>query len=130
MGWLTRRRLSFRRFVAWADRKLAWAFPPYVGLILSIICFIPAWKLAPSFTGWLSADGAIMASFGVLTLLRPFIRNGGYYGWLTANTKLKNPTEEEKQKKLDSKAINIWGPMLTIVGTMLNGVSGYFDFLN
>jgi hypothetical protein len=82
---------------------------------------------------WLAAFGAFMACCGVTTIGRPVIRVGGYRTWyknsLTIGGGSYQPTREEKAETLqrlkDAIAVQITGPALVIVGTMINGLSGF-----
>ncbi|MBD8665315.1 hypothetical protein IFT59_18910 [Rhizobium sp. CFBP 8752] len=78
--------------------------------------------------------GASAACCGVVTLGRPMIRAGGYEAWARKEGVIDGGSfppspeeiEEEEQSRLDAVAVQIIGPALTIVGTLLNGISGFF----
>jgi hypothetical protein len=111
-------------------------FYPWVGAPIAAIILTSAYVLAP--TSKLSASyalaGAIIAMIGVVTLARPIIRVGGYKKWYE-KTKIIDyghisPTSEEiaedKEQSKDAAAIQLWGPALIVIGTLVNGASGFF----
>ncbi|MBK1695428.1 hypothetical protein CKO09_11865 [Chromatium weissei] len=78
--------------------------------------------------------GAIVAVLGVLTLGRPIIRLG-YSEWLRQSKTIDcgtfSPTAEEHKSALeyerDAKSMQITGPLLISIGTLLNGASGFLQ---
>ncbi|SDX67951.1 hypothetical protein [Thiocapsa roseopersicina] len=78
--------------------------------------------------------GALMAILGVLTLGRPLLRLG-YDEWLRQSRIIDGghvaPTPEEQKAELeerrDAQAIQLSGPLLVILGTLLNGTSGFLS---
>ena len=82
--------------------------------------------------------GSLLASFGVLTIGRPVIRAGGYKAWLEKTRIIiggsfpptLEETAEEAQELKDALAVQRIGPLLVVIGTMLNGVSGFFQSSN
>ena len=82
---------------------------------------------------WAALAGAIVAVLGVLTIGRPILRLG-YKEWLKQSRTIDGgsltPTIEEQREdlesQLDGKAVQCTGPLLVIVGTLLNGASGFF----
>ena len=79
--------------------------------------------------------GAVMACLGVFTIARPVIRAGGYKAWLQKSSEIiaapyvldQAALKEAKEAEKDSLAVNIIGPALAIVGTIMNGASGFFQ---
>ncbi|UTD26126.1 hypothetical protein [Bradyrhizobium sp. WD16] len=122
------------------DRRSAWAFHPWffviVALIVGISLGLLRWRtgLPVSTSATLATFGAFMACCGVITIGRPMIRAGGYRAWFEKSRIIDEghivPTPEEieeaKQGEKDAAALQITGPALVIVGTMLNGLSGFF----
>ncbi|ABC90789.1 hypothetical protein RHE_CH02004 [Rhizobium etli CFN 42] len=122
------------------EGKGKWAFHPWSGLglwvaavvLLEIVCRLSGF--APALSSKLALAGAVMASLGVFTIARPVIRAGGYKSWLEKNRKIGGasyqPTPEELEEagqiEKDALAVNIVGPALAIVGTIMNGASGFF----
>jgi putative Mn2+ efflux pump MntP len=76
--------------------------------------------------------GAILAVLGVIMIGRPIARLG-YFEWLRQSRSIYggsfSPTPEERendrQNNLDAQAVQIMGPLLIAIGTLLNGASGY-----
>lgn len=122
------------------EGKGKWAFNPWTGLglwaalivLLQIVCGLSGF--VPALSSKLAFAGALMACLGVFTIARPVIRAGGYKSWLKKTKNMNfgslQPTteelEEDQQVEKDAFAVNIVGPALAIVGTMMNGASGFF----
>lgn len=76
--------------------------------------------------------GAVLAVLGVIMIGRPIARLG-YFEWLQQSRSIDggsfSPTPEEikkdRQDKMDAQAVQIMGPLLIAIGTLLNGASGY-----
>lgn len=122
------------------EGKLKWAFHPwfFVGVVL-LVGLLGGWVRCVtgkpiSVSAALAAYGAFMACCGVVTIGRPMIRVGGYRAWHEQSRIIDGghivPTpeeiEEDRQGRLDAMAVQVTGPALVIVGTMLNGISGFF----
>jgi len=79
--------------------------------------------------------GAFLACCGVVTIGRPVIRVGGYKAWVEKSHHIDyghigqtpEETAEEAEELKDARAVQWTGPLLVIVGTMLNGLSGFFQ---
>ena len=122
------------------EGKGKWAFHPWVGLWLwgaVVVLFSLVRQLvgfSPITAATLALYGAMMACLGVFTIARPVIRAGGYKSWFAKTREIKGssyspPLEELKEAEeteKDALAVNILGPALAIVGTLMNGASGFF----
>lgn len=122
------------------EGKGKWSFHPWTGLglwvasvvLLEGVCDLSGF--APALSSKLALAGAVMASLGVFTIARPVIRAGGYKSWLAKTNFIDGgslqPTAEELEEadqiEKDALAVNIIGPALAIVGTIMNGASGFF----
>ncbi|MGR8964225.1 hypothetical protein [Rhizobium leguminosarum] len=122
------------------EGKGKWAFRPWTGLglwvgsvvLLQIVCGLSGF--APPLSSKLALAGAVMACLGVFTIARPVIRAGGYKSWLKKTSIVGGASyeltpeelEESEQVEKDALAVNIVGPALAIVGTIMNGASGFF----
>lgn len=106
-------------------------FPPWSGLPIALICVLIAWSINHHEKSF-AATGAVIAVLGVLTIGRPIIRMG-YGRWFSASQMIDGGTfpptreqeEEDFQQREDARAIQIYGPLLIVVGTLMNGFSGY-----
>jgi hypothetical protein len=122
------------------DAKWKWAFPPLLfawmtGLFILGMTLGYVLGLQHNSSSMVAIIGAFAACCGIITLGRPMIRLGGYKAWAKSE-KVKDygsivPTieeiEKEKQEDKDAFAVQIIGPALAIVGTMVNGISGIFS---
>ncbi|MDK1494221.1 hypothetical protein QN219_30095 [Sinorhizobium sp. 7-81] len=122
------------------EGKGKWAFDPWAGLWLWGAFVVPfsvvrLWiGLSPITTATLALYGAVMACLGVFTIARPVLRAGGYKSWLAKKhiiggapftaSSAENKEAEETEK--DALAVNIIGPALAIVGTLMNGAGGFY----
>jgi hypothetical protein len=122
------------------DRKWSWAFHPWffagaallftIGILLGFIL-----GHHQNVGAAVATIGAFAACCGIVTIGRPMIRMGGYQEWLKKTQIIDggsfNPTpeelEEERQLLADAKAVQVVGPALAIVGTMVNGLSGFLS---
>ncbi|MBV5311518.1 hypothetical protein [Chromatium okenii] len=104
---------------------------PWAGAWLSLVIIgYDSNNLSP----YAALAGAIVAVLGVLTLGRPIIRLG-YSEWLRQSNTIDGgtypPTIEEQKAALenerDAKSMQITGPLLISIGTLLNGASGFLS---
>lgn len=127
-------------FLDRSEGKLKWAFNPWLFASIALAVLLLGglgWRMTGrpvSVSAALAAYGAFMACCGVVTIGRPMIRVGGYRAWHEQSRIINGgdypPTpaeiEEDRQGRLDAMAVQVAGPALVIVGTMLNGISGFF----
>lgn len=112
------------------------AFNPWAGVVPSAVVILGA-VLLPGVprAAPLAAAGAIVAAIGVLTLGRPIVRlgykqwretsqnvDGGYFSSEEEPPEFKAEVDEQNK---DAVAVQIVGPSLVVVGTLLNGFSGF-----
>jgi hypothetical protein len=111
------------------DRQLFWVYGRYrIGIPLALLISCLFWCNVTSKA--LPAVGAIVAVLRVLTIGRPVIRLG-YQNWVSRETIIDGGTfsngltekEEERQQKHDACAVQCYGPLLVILGTLMNGFS-------
>lgn len=117
------------------EENFKFSFNPwfFAGISLGALVLIFLSQVMPFGTA-AAFSGAFMACCGVFTIGRPMIRVGGYRNWYKNPISIDDkcyPTEaekaeEDKQRQLDAIAVQIVGPALVIVGTMINGISGLF----
>lgn len=122
------------------DRKTAWAFSPWAPLIAAIgLFFVVAlmgdfWGVPARRAPILALGGAITASCGVIAVARRFVRAGGYNAWYERSKNIDGgsfePTAQELHEDLEARkdvlSEAVIGTALIIVGTMVNGASGFF----
>ena len=107
-----------------------WMLHPWAGMWLAvpIAVFMPLIGcLSHNLTSWVALAGSIIAVIGVLTIGRPVIRLG-YAGWYKQSQIIDGGgayEEEDVEDKMDGEAVQKSGPILVIVGTLLNGASGF-----
>ena len=102
--------------------------------------FLPS-VLAPGYplSTRVAAGGGLLAALGGLAIIRPVIRAGGPFNWITLETwgdvdprlqaqlaKVNDPDS----LKMDRFIQHILGPFFISVGTLLNGFSGFFSGIN
>ena len=84
---------------------------------------------------YMGLGGALTACIGAFALARPIIRAGGYRAWHQQNRIINGGSlvpsaaelREEEEALRDAWAVNIIAPSFGIVGTIINGASGFFS---
>ncbi len=122
------------------DRKTAWPFSPWLPIVAAIVLFFVValigdfWGTPTRRAPVLGLGGAITACCGVVAVVRRFIRVGGYNAWYEQSKSvgggsLKPTAEElaeEQEGRKDVLSEAVVGTALIIVGTLVNGASGFF----
>lgn len=122
------------------DRKTAWAFSPWVPPVVAFTLFVTValvgdfWGVPSRRAPILALGGAITASCGVIAVVRRFVRVGGYNAWYERSRIIDggsfDPTPDElfedREARKDVLSEAVFGTALIIVGTMVNGASGFF----
>lgn len=126
------------------DRRLAFAVPLWSYWLLlgiTVVTLALAYQHAVSVAAstkvgpYMGLGGALTACIGALALARPIIRAGGYKAWhehsraIDGGTFVITPEQirEAKEGLLDARAVNVLAPAFGIVGTIINGASGFFS---
>lgn len=122
------------------DGRGKWAFDPlfFVWIFLGSGAILVATRYfagtPSSFSATMAVFGAFGACCGVVTIGRPMIRKGGYLSWYKdqqivgggSYQETPEEAEEKRQGIRDALSVQIIGPALVFVGTMVNGLSGFF----
>ena len=121
------------------DEKWALSFHPWWPVIVAATTIIIIGRLDnvhadPShWTRFVSVSGAIMICAGIVSIARPILRLGGYRKWLSQSKSTSIVTSarnaEVKEDLRDAYSVNIIGPILVLLGTLLNGAAGYVPWL-
>ncbi|WP_126000914.1 hypothetical protein [Sphingomonas sp. ABOLE] len=76
---------------------------------------------------YMGLGGALTACIGAFALARPIIRAGGYKSWHEHSRIAPAHTVEETESLRDAYAVNVIASSFGIVGTIINGASGFFS---
>jgi hypothetical protein len=77
---------------------------------------------------WLARCGALWVIIGALVIARPIIRRGGYAHWYESTKHIDYGTlgppnaeeaEAERQTELDARCVQLTGPSIALLGTLL-----------
>jgi len=113
-------------------------FDPRVGIWLSVVVIVLhaglAWWLGNS--TWITAGGAFVIVLGVVTIARSFLREGEQKIRLSGRTVLRKvrtneagelvsaEPEKDRERHADASAELRIGPILVVIGTLINGYGG------
>lgn len=120
---------------AFLNRHTSTLLHPWAGVWMALPVTVLLMRVGydqQNLSAYAALAGAIMAVLGILTLGRPLLRLG-YHEWLRQSNIIDSghftPTPEEQEaaieKRRDAQAIQLSGPLLVVIGTLLNGVSGF-----
>lgn len=115
----------------WAFAVPIWSYWVLLGIVVTTLtweyqqaAFVAAsTKVGP----YMGLGGALTACIGAFALARPIIRAGGYKAWHEQSRIAYAEPRETKEGLLDAHTVNVLAPAFGIVGTIINGTSGFFS---
>lgn len=102
-----------------------------VAVVSLAVLFVWPWYFgAQNYSAYIAFAGTILALIGGVNIARPVLRLG-YAEWLKGLQTIDCGSIIEKigiedEEKRDAAAVQKMGPILIFLGTLINGVSGFF----